>query len=45
MAKHIWVVDDDASIRRLLTETLKLRGYKVTAFSEAETALETIADT
>ncbi|RME38456.1 MAG: response regulator [Deltaproteobacteria bacterium] len=42
MAKQIWVIDDDASIRKLLSEALKLRGYQVTTFSRAETALETL---
>ena len=37
--KHILVVDDDPNIRRFLSESLRLRGYEVHSFEDAETAL------
>jgi len=37
--KYILIVDDDANIRRFLSESLRLRGYEVHSFEEAETAL------
>jgi DNA-binding response OmpR family regulator/curved DNA-binding protein CbpA len=37
--KHILIVDDDANIRRFLSESLRLRGYQVHSFEEAEAAL------
>lgn len=37
--KHILIVDDDANIRRFLSESLRLHGYEVHSFAEAETAL------
>jgi len=37
--KHILIVDDDANIRRFLSESLRLHGYEVHSFEEAETAL------
>ncbi|MDH3999447.1 MAG: response regulator, partial [Desulfuromonadales bacterium] len=41
-AKQILVVDDDPSIRRFLTESLRLRGYTVHSFDAAESALQSI---
>ncbi len=38
--KHILVVDDDPNIRRFLSESLRLYGYEVHSFEDAETALE-----
>lgn len=38
--KRILIVDDDANIRRFLTESLRLQGYEVEHFSAAEPALE-----
>jgi len=38
--KHILVVDDDPNIRRFLSESLRLQGYEVHSFEDAETALE-----
>ena len=37
--KHILIVDDDANIRRFLSESLRLHGYEVHSFEDAETAL------
>jgi len=37
--KLILIVDEDANIRRFLSEALRLRGYQVYSFGEAETAL------
>jgi len=37
--KQILVVDDDANIRRFLSESLRLRGYEVHSYEEAEAAL------
>jgi CheY-like chemotaxis protein len=39
-SKHILVVDDDPNIRRFLSESLRLHGYEVHSFEDAETALE-----
>lgn len=38
--KQILVVDDDPNIRRFLSESLRLHGYGVHSFEDAETALE-----
>jgi CheY-like chemotaxis protein/tetratricopeptide (TPR) repeat protein len=38
--KHILVVDDDPDIRHLLSESLRLHGYEVHSFEDAETALD-----
>lgn len=38
--KQILVVDDDANIRRFLSESLRLHGYEVHSFADAESALE-----
>ena len=40
--KHILVVDDDPNIRRFLSESLRLHGYAVHSFEDAETALENL---
>lgn len=37
--KHILIVDDDANIRRFLSESLRLHGYIVHSYEEAEAAL------
>lgn len=37
--KLILIVDEDANIRRFLSEALRLHGYQVHSFEEAETAL------
>ncbi len=37
--KHILVVDDDPNIRRFLSESLRLHGYEVHSFEDAESAL------
>ena len=37
--KLILIVDEDVNIRRFLSEALRLRGYQVYSFEEAETAL------
>lgn len=44
MGKSIWVIDDDANICKFLSESLKLKGYRVEVFDRAETALEQIND-
>jgi CheY-like chemotaxis protein/TolA-binding protein len=38
-AKHILIVDDDPNIRRFLAESLRLHGYEVKSFADAEAAL------
>lgn len=38
--KHILIVDDDPNIRRFLSESLRLRGYEVHSYEDAESALE-----
>jgi CheY-like chemotaxis protein/DnaJ-domain-containing protein 1 len=38
--KHILIVDDDPNIRRFLSESLRLHGYEVHSFEDAESALE-----
>lgn len=35
MKKHILIVDDEAPIREILTQTLEQRGYRVTAAASA----------
>ena len=37
--KHILIVDDDPNIRRFLAESLRLHGYEVHSFADAEAAL------
>lgn len=39
-SKHILIVDDDPNIRRFLSESLRLHGYEVHSFEDAEAALE-----
>jgi CheY-like chemotaxis protein/curved DNA-binding protein CbpA len=39
-SKHILVVDDDPNIRRFLSESLRLHGYEVHSYEDAEAALE-----
>ena len=38
-SKHILMVDDDPNIRRFLAESLRLHGYEVHSFEDAEAAL------
>ena len=38
--KHILIVDDDPNIRRFLSESLRLHGYTVHSFEDAEEALQ-----
>lgn len=38
---HIYLIDDDASIRRALTGTLDKLGFSVSAFQDADTFLKT----
>lgn len=42
-AARIWVVDDDRSVRFVLATALEDAGYRVTAFSEARSALDAVA--
>lgn len=42
MSKHIWIVDDDRSIRFVLTKALKRAGYEVSAFERANDVLEAL---
>lgn len=42
--KHILIVDDDPNIRRFLAESLRLRGYEVHCFADAEAALLELDD-
>ena len=42
MSKHIWIVDDDRSIRFVLTKVLKRAGYEVSAFERASDVLEAL---
>jgi len=37
--KHILIVDDDPNIRRFLSESLRLHGYEVHSFEDAEAVL------
>ena len=39
-SKHILIVDDDPNIRRFLSESLRLHGYSVHSFEDAEAALQ-----
>lgn len=42
MSKHIWVVDDDRSIRFVLTKALKRAGFEVSAFERGADVLEAL---
>ncbi len=42
MAKHILVIDDDASVRTFLMQRLEKEGYKVSSFDSEMSALHTI---
>lgn len=42
-AASIWLVDDDRSIRRVLTQALETAGFAVRAFADAESALSASA--
>ena len=41
---HVLVIDDDAAVREILTESLKNDGYQVTAVSDGLTGLEVIKE-
>jgi len=41
-SKNILLVDDDPNIRRFLSESLRLHGYKVHSFEEADAALKAL---
>lgn len=43
-SKRILIVDDDANIRRFLTESLRLNGYEVHSYESAEATLAEISD-
>ena len=43
--KRILIVDDDPSISRFISESLRLRGYEVSSFASAEPALAALAQT
>jgi CheY-like chemotaxis protein/TolA-binding protein len=40
--KNILIVDDDPNIRRFLSESLRLRGYEVHSYEDAESVLENL---
>ncbi len=42
MSKHIWVVDDDRSIRFVLTKALTRAGFEVSAFERGADVLEAL---
>ena len=44
-ATEIWLVDDDASIRYVLTETLQDAGYTVRSFESSQAALQALGKT
>ena len=41
MATQVYIIDDDASVRRSLVRLLRITGYRVEAFSSAAEFLET----
>ncbi|MHC5021969.1 MAG: hybrid sensor histidine kinase/response regulator [Planctomycetota bacterium] len=41
---HIWVIEDESMVRDLVCRVLESRGYRVTAFGDAETALAAALD-
>ncbi|MCM2265412.1 MAG: response regulator [Desulfuromonadales bacterium] len=43
--KRILIVDDDPNISRFISESLRLRGYEVQSFANAEPALAALAET
>ena len=43
-APHVWVVDDDRSVRFVLAAALGEAGYRVTAFADAAEVLAALAD-
>lgn len=45
MPKRILIVDDDPNINRFISESLRLRGYEVRCFANAEPALAALAET
>jgi DNA-binding NtrC family response regulator len=44
VSKHILIVDDDPSISRFISESLRLRGYEVQSFSSTEQALAALGE-
>jgi len=42
--QHIWVIDDDSSIRWVLEKALQQAGMQVTCFENADSALDAISD-
>src|SRR5512133_1605916 len=44
-SKRILIVDDDPNISRFISESLRLRGYEVQCFANAEPALAALAET
>ena len=40
--KQILIVDDDSNIRRFLSESLRLHGFDVQSFEDAESALKAL---
>ena len=42
MSKHIWVVDDDRSIRFVLSKALKRAGFEVSTFERGNVVLEAL---
>ena len=42
MSKHIWVVDDDRSIRFVLSKALKRAGFEVSTFERGNDVLEAL---
>ena len=43
-ASHLWVVDDDRTVRIVLVQAMRDAGYKVAAFEDATAALAALAD-
>ena len=44
MSDHVFAVDDDPSMLRLIALSLKTSGFRVTPFDSAKSALQEIAD-
>ncbi len=42
MAKNILIIDDDPNICRLLSESLRIRGYRVDSFASAEPGMDAL---
>ncbi|HEY9144113.1 MAG TPA: response regulator, partial [Arenimonas sp.] len=41
---HLWVIDDDRTVRFVLVQALRDAGHKVSAFEGAREALAALAD-